>query len=108
MGNPVVVVPMNDDLSAGHITGHVMFCSHRLSLLQANVANAIVSGDKAANAVSPIVDNNEFPVGVILAQEMADGLGREETPVGGGHDARDQWIRGADLRPYFLLRPDDG
>jgi len=36
-----------------------------------------------------MVNNNQFFVGVVLAQEAGDGLRHECAPVVGGHDAGD-------------------
>src|SRR5260370_38002155 len=65
---PIIIVPMRYNTTPGLLTRQVALCPNRRLRIQANVANALVCWYQVTNGISPIVNNEQLFVGVVLEQ----------------------------------------
>lgn len=85
--HPVVVVPVHDHLGAGRLAGEVALGAERELAIEAQVADALVDGQELADRPLAVVDDDELPLRVALAQEMAERARHQLGAIAGGHDA---------------------
>src|SRR6266487_1133593 len=87
---PVVIIPVNYDAASCLFTGQVALSSNRDPFLQANVANTFIHWYEITNCIGSIIDNDQFFVGVVLPEEVRNGLFDKCTAVICRHNATDQ------------------
>ena len=74
--------------------GEVAFGPDRPTLRQPDVADPGIGRHQVRHTVRAVVDDYQFPVGVVLVQEITDGPAHEAPPVTGRHDAGHQRLTG--------------
>jgi hypothetical protein len=85
-----VVIPVSDDVTFGLLTGAIPFGSNGMLVVQAQIADARVSGDQVRDRICAVVDDDQLPVRIVLTQEVPDRLRHETAAVVRGHDAGDE------------------
>src|SRR6266536_3319252 len=87
---PIVVVPVSYNSATCLFTSDIALGTQGGLLAQTDVANTLISRYEVANRVGSIINNNQFFVRIILAQEVGNSLGDKCPTVICGHNATDQ------------------
>src|SRR5436309_8874661 len=69
---PVVVVPLQNDVSAGELAGKVALGADRRPLSWTDVLDGGAGGKLALDGVRAVVDDHQLAVRIVLGQEVAD------------------------------------
>ena len=88
--DPVVVIPVGDQLSVAHLAGQVALCTDGQPLCEMHVVDALIVRYEVGDGVLSIVDDDELARWIILAQKVPDGLAHKSPPIAGRHDATHQ------------------
>ena len=67
---------------AVRIRSHVVVGPNRMAVRQAHVANAVIPRNQIGYGIVTVIEDEQFAVGVILAQEILDGLWNQAVPIG--------------------------
>src|SRR6266581_1873198 len=67
--------------------GKVALRSQNRALIETHVTDTRVRGNQVFNGDSPVIQNDEFAVRIVLAQEVVDGLRDIPAPIVRRHDA---------------------
>ncbi len=90
VGHPVVVIEMGDDLAGRRVAGCVPLGAERSPSGQPHIFEPVVAGQQVTDCPLAVINHDELLVGVVLAQEVPDGLLDELRAVPGRHDAADK------------------
>src|SRR5207249_4110809 len=101
---PVVVVPVEDDVAGGFATREVALGADSVALRQADVADAGVGRDDITYGVGSVINDDELPVGVVLAEEVPERVRKEGTAVVGRKDAGGNRWRHYSRSPRYPFR----
>jgi hypothetical protein len=87
---PVVVVPVHDQVAAGQPDALVSLGAQRETLGETDVPDLRLLGNQVRDIIVAVVQDDQFFVGIILAQEVSDRPRDKLPSVVCRHDAGDQ------------------
>ena len=88
---PVVVVPVGHDLAPGQTAGLVAHHPDAAGALAGgDMADPGILGQRPGQPARAVLHDDQLGPGIVLAEEIGDGLAGELRSVPGGHDGADQ------------------
>src|SRR5260370_27354281 len=87
---PVIIVPVNNNVPSSLLTCQIALSPDSDLTRQADIADMLIGWYKITDRVGAVVNNDQFFVGVVLAQKVFNSLRHGCATVVGWHDAGDQ------------------
>lgn len=89
-GIPVIIVPVGDDRAACHFAGQVQLGTQGPLGVQTLVSDAFILRKEITNLVRAVIDDDQFFIGIVLPEKIADRQRHEAAPVVRWHEAGNQ------------------
>src|SRR5438876_5364989 len=89
---PIVIIPMRDDFPARMLTRQIELRPQRDLFVERNIKNSLIRRHQIVDRIRAVIDYDQFPVRIVLVEEIFNRMRNELPAVVGRHDAGNQWV----------------
>src|SRR5882724_7953766 len=68
--NPVIVIPVHDEVALAGLHALIAFCAHSLALRRPYVFYPRISWRQVGDAILAVIQNYKFAIGIVLLQKI--------------------------------------